>query len=169
VPEKEEDAMAIKGARPDNRQIVPYLFVRDAAQAIEFYERAFGATVLYCSAMPGGVGIFAQLRIGESVVQVADESSTRGEQSPASPHTLKGTTVVLETYVDDVDAAFARAVDAGAEPTMPPMDMFYGDRYGWVTDPFGHIWALATVIEELTPEEIDRRMGEFIAAMGPQG
>lgn len=158
--------MAIKGARPNNRHLVPYLFVRDGDRAVAFYERAFGAKVLYRSAMPGGNGIFAQLRIFDSVVQVADESAARDEGDPASPPTLGGTSVILETYVDDVDAAFKRAVDAGATPTLPPTTMFYGDRYSWVTDPFGHVWALATVEEELTPEEVERRMEDFLSTTG---
>jgi PhnB protein len=161
--------MAIQGARADNRQIVPYLFVRNGNEAIEFYQRAFGAEVLYRSPMPGGGGVFAQLRVGESVVQVASES----EQKPCaggavSPQTLGGTSVVLETYVDDVDAAFDRAVEAGAAPTMRPCDTFFGDRYSWVTDPYGHLWALATVKETVTPDEVQRRMDEMMA-VGARG
>ena len=160
--------MAIQGARRDNRQIVPYLFVRNGDEAIEFYRRAFGAQVLYRSPMPGGNGIFAQLRIGESVMQVASESLQKPcEGGPVSPQTLGGTTVVLEMYVDDVDTAFQRALDAGASATMPPMDTFFGDRYSWVTDPFGHLWALATVKETVTPAEIERRMDAMMA--GVQG
>lgn len=139
--------------------------MRGGTRAIEFYERAFGAKVLYRSPMPGGNGIFAQLKIGDSVVQLADEGEGHvpNEFRPASPETLRGTTAILEMYVDDVDAAYRRAIDAGALPTIPPSDAFFGDRYGWVTDPFGHTWALATVKEQLTPEEIERRMGEMLA------
>jgi len=118
--------------------------------------------------MPGGNGIFAQLRVGESVVQVASEGLEKPcEGGPVSPQTLGGTTVVLEMYVDDVDTAFQRALDAGASATMPPMDTFFGDRYSWVTDPYGHLWALATVKETVTPEEIERRMDAMMA--GVQG
>jgi PhnB protein len=157
--------MAIKGARPNNRQVVPYLFVRNGEEALAFYQRAFGAQVLYRSSMPGGKGIFAQFKIGDSCFQLGDESVERSNDRnwPASPETLGGTTVTLEMYVDDVDAAYKRAVDAGATPTMPPSDAFFGDRYGWVTDPYGHTWALATVKEELTPEEIARRMEDLMA------
>jgi PhnB protein len=163
--------MAIKGARPDNRQVVPYLFVRDGKKAIEFYQRAFGAQVLYQSPMPHSGGIFAQIRIGESVLQVADEAraSERAPHDPASPESLGGTSVLIEMYVDDVDALYKRAVDAGATPTLPPFDAFYGHRYGWVRDPFGHTWALATVKEILTPEEIDLRMKDFLAQMSECG
>jgi PhnB protein len=156
--------MAIQGARPNNRQIVPYLFVRNGDEAIEFYQRAFGAEVLYRSPMPGADGVFAQLRVGESVVQVATESERNPcGGGPSSPHTLGGTSVVLETYVDDVDTAFNRAVEAGAAPTMRPCDTFFGDRYSWVTDPYGHLWALATVKETITPGEIQRRIDETMA------
>lgn len=154
--------MAIQGARPDNRQVVPYLFVRNGDEAIRFYERALGAKVLYRSPMPTGHGIFAQLKVGESVIQIADESPDHkcDPFSASSPETLGGTSVILEMYVDDVDAAFKRAVDAGATPTMPPFDAFFGDRYGWIRDPFGHSWALATVKETVTPEQIDERVGQ---------
>jgi PhnB protein len=156
--------MAIQGSRPDNRQIVPYLFVRNGDEAIEFYQRAFGAEVLYRSPMPGGNGVFAQLRVGESVVQVATESEQKPcAGGPSSPQTLGGTCVVLETYVDDVDAAFDRAVEAGAAPTMRPCDTFFGDRYSWVTDPYGHLWALAAVKETVAPDEIQRRIDEMMA------
>lgn len=156
--------MAIQGARPNNRQIVPYLFVRNGDEAIDFYQRAFGAEVMYRSPMPGGNGVFAQLRVGESVVQVASESPQKPcEGGPVSPQTLGGTCVAIEMYVDDVDAAFDRAVEAGGAPTMRPVDTFFGDRYSWVTDPYGHLWALATAKETVTPDEIQRRIDEMMA------
>ena len=83
-----------------------------------------------------------------------------------SPQSLGGTTAVFEILVDDVDAAYQKAVDAGATPVLPVSDCFWGDRYGWVRDPYGHIWALATVLEELTPEEVKRRMDQMMARMG---
>ena len=156
--------MAILGTRPDNRQIVPFLFVQNGEAAIDYYQRAFGAVLLYRSPMPAGNGIFAQLRIGESVIQVGDEAAVRQANTPLSPQTLGGTSVVLERYVDDVDAAFQRAVDAGGSPTMRPSDTFFGDRYSWVTDPFGHIWGIATVKETLTPDELQKRMEAAMAA-----
>ena len=164
--ERKDKLMTIQGARPNNRQVAPYLFVREGKKAIEWYRRAFGAEVLYQSPMPGGDGIFAQLKIGESVVQVPDEAVTSKREAhyPASPESL-GASVLLEMYVDDVDTMYKRAVDAGATPTPPPFDAFYGDRYGWIRDPFGHTWALATVKEFLTPEEIERRMNDFLAQM----
>lgn len=157
--------MAIKGGRPVTGQISPHLIVRDGASAVAFYQRAFGAEELYRSEMPGGVGIHAQLRIADSVILVSDEDlSRRPEAKVASPETLGGTAVLLELYVDDVDAWFERAVQAGATETMPPADTFYGDRYGWLTDPFGHVWSLATAKEVIPPEEIAARMQEYVNA-----
>jgi uncharacterized glyoxalase superfamily protein PhnB len=151
--------MAIKGARPNTRQISPHLIVNDGQRALRFYRDALGAEVVYLSEMPSGVGLHAQLRIADSVVLLSTESMQQHPEARVrSPETLGGTSVLLELYVDDVDAWFSRAVAAGGRPTMAPADTFFGDRYGWVTDPFGHIWALATVKEELTPEQIAERM-----------
>jgi PhnB protein len=151
--------MAIKGGRPDSRQIAPHLIVRGGGRAVEFYKRAFGAEELYRSEMPSGIGLHAQLRIADSVVPGSDENLQRHpEVRVGAPETLGGTGLLLELYVDDVDAWYQRAVQAGATPSMPPTDTFFGDRYGWVTDPFGHIWSLATVKEMLTPDEIAARM-----------
>jgi PhnB protein len=151
--------MAIKGGRPDTRQIAPHLIVRGGERAVEFYKRAFGAEELYRSEMPSGIGLHAQLRICDSVVLVSDENLQRHPEARVeSPATLGGTGLLLELYVDDVDASYERAVAAGARPSMPPTDTFFGDRYGWVTDPFGHIWSLATVKEVLTPQEMAERM-----------
>jgi PhnB protein len=158
--------MAIKGARPEHGRITPHLLVRNSEQAIEFYKRAMGAEVLYCSPMPHGRGVHAHLRIAKTVVMLTEESAKRGaEEWQAAPESLGGTSTILELYVDDVDAAFQRAVNAGAKPTLPVTDMFWGDRYGWITDPYGHIWALATAGEELTPEQIQGRLEEMMAQM----
>jgi len=164
--------MAIKGARPNERRVVPFLFVSDGPAAINFYRRAFDATELYRSQMPGGGGMFAQLRIFDSTIQLAEKSATQeeqGEQGISTPQSLGATTVVLEIYVDDVDAAFERATREGGKAIMPPHDAFYGDRYSWVADPFGHIWALSTVKETLTPQQVQQRMDEFMAQMGGEG
>ncbi len=150
--------MAIAGARPDTRQIAPHLIVRDGERAVAFCQQAFGAQVLYCSAMPGGQAGHAQLRVFDSIVLVSDEGPGHPEVALRAPPTLGGTTSILELYVDDVDLAYARAVGAGATPTMPPTNTFFGDRYSWVTDPFGHLWGLATVVEMLRPEKADTRM-----------
>src|SRR5258708_5014076 len=108
--------MAIQGARPVNRQVVPYLFVHDAAAAVEWYRQVFGAVELYRSAMPGGSGIFVQLRLGESTIQVADENAAMGFPGPRS---LGGTPTLIEMYVDDADSVFKRATDKGATEKCP--------------------------------------------------
>ena len=167
--------MAIKGGRPVNRRVVAHLMVRNATEAVEFYQRALGAEELYRSTLPDGRVIHAHLKIADSVIQVTDESLAFDEEGVAraeagmptrSPQTLGGTSTILEMYVEDVDAAFKRAIDAGAEPKIGVADMFFGDRYGQLTDPFGHVWALATMRETLTPEEIDRRAMEHFAPAG---
>jgi len=156
--------MAIQGGRPNNRQVVPYLMVRDARAALAFYQKAFGAEIIYQAPMPGMTGIFAQFKIGESFLQLTDLPAY-DPKAPRSPEALGGTSVVLEMYVDDVDRSFAHAVQLGGTPLLPPTDMFFGDRYSWVGDPWGHVWALATVKERLSGDEIQRRAEEFMAAM----
>jgi PhnB protein len=152
-------AMAIKGARLTTRQIAPHLIVEDGPKALQFYKDAFGAEVLYLSEMPHAPGLHAQLKIADSVVLVSTENmQQRPEAHVRAPETLGGTCVLLELYVDDVDAWFERAVRAGGKATMKPADAFFGDRYSWLTDPFGHIWALATAQDVLTPEQIADRM-----------
>jgi len=153
--------MAIKGARAEDGRVTAHLLVRGGRKAIDFYTRAFGATVLYESPMPDGNGIHAHLQVGRSMIMITDERPPSPEGivlGVAAPESLGATTTILEFYVDDVDAAYQRAVDAGARPMMPIGDAFYGDRCGWVLDPFGHLWALSTVREELTPEQVHERM-----------
>ena len=152
--------MAIKGARADDGRITPHLLVRGGRKAIDFYTRAFGATVLYESAMPHGDGLHAHLQVGKTMIMITDEQppSPAGMMLVAAPESLGGTTTILEMYVDDVDTVYQRAVDAGAKAMLPIGEAFYGDRTGWVADPFGHIWAISTVKEELTPEHVHERM-----------
>jgi PhnB protein len=141
--------------------------VRGGQRAIEFYIRAFGARLLYESALPGGLGVHAHVQVGRTMILVTDERPPSPDGvmlGIAAPETLGATTTILEYYVDDVDASYRRAVEAGAKPMMPVCDAFYGDRTGWVMDPFGHIWALSTVKEELTPEQVHERMA---ASHGP--
>jgi PhnB protein len=144
--------------------VTPALAIRGAADAIAFYRMAFGAKEL--SRMPGPDGklMHAEIRIGDSIVMLGDESPEMG--SP-SPQTLNGSPVGLMLYVKDVDAVFARAVAAGAKPVMPPADMFWGDRFGSVTDPFGHRWSIATHKADLTPKQMKKGMDEWMASMGP--
>jgi len=164
--------MAIQGAHGEKDRIAPHLIVRNATEALEFYKRALGAVELYRSPLPGGMGVHIHMRIGKSFAMVTEEtppSQSHGIDSTIallSPQSLGGTTTIHEILVDDVDSAYKRAVDEGATPLLPVSDCFWGDRYGWVRDPFGHIWALATAVETLTPEEVQRRMDEMMAKLG---
>jgi PhnB protein len=153
--------MAIKGARSEDGRVTPHLMVRGGRRAVEFYTRAFGAAVLYESPMPGGNGIHVHLRVGQSMIMVTDERPPSPDgmmMGLAAPESLGATTTIFEYYVDDVDAAYQRAIDAGAKAMLPICDAFYGDRMGWGMDPFGHLWALSTVKEELTTDEVHQRM-----------
>jgi uncharacterized glyoxalase superfamily protein PhnB len=162
--------MAVKGSVPAAGVIVPHLVVRDAAEAVEFYRRAFSAKILFRSPSPSGNGEHIHLKIWESLVQVStEEPRQRGEKAEgallASPETLSGSTCVFQVGVANVDEAFKRAVDEGAVPVIPPTDMFWGDRYSWVSDPFGHVWALSMVKEVLSTEEIEERLRGYEAQM----
>ena len=141
--------------------ITPGLVVRDAARAIDFYKRAFGAEELVRMPGPDGRGVMhAELRIGDSVLFVGDEAPSMGSRSPQA---LGGTAVALHLYVEDVDKAFKRAIDAGAQVKMPVADMFWGDRYGKIADPFGHEWGINQQLRELSPEESQAAADEFLA------
>src|SRR5262245_27966336 len=143
-------------AIPDGHHtITPYLTIKGAAEAIEFYARAFGAQEIERMSGPDGRSVMhAEIRIGDSIVMLSDEFPRMG---PRSPETLGGTTGSLFLYVPDVDSAFRQAVDAGAKALMEPADMFWGDRFAKVADPFGHEWAMATHKEDLSREEIKKR------------
>lgn len=144
--------------------VVPHLCVRGAKKALEFYQAAFGAEVLSMMPMGDLVG-HADLKIGGARVYVADEMPGFG--AVKSPKSLKGTSANLHLWVEDCDAAFARAVAAGAKVAMPLTDQFWGDRYGMVVDPFGHVWAISSHKEDLTPEEMMRRGEEAMAQATP--
>jgi PhnB protein len=133
----------------------PYIYVRGGAEAIEFYKNAFGATELVRMPMPGGKLGHGEIRIGNSVIMLADEMP---EMDIKAPPTLGGAAVAFLLYFEDVDAAFARAVAAGAESVQPIEMKFYGDRMGTVQDPFGHKWSLATHVEDVSPDEMKARM-----------
>jgi PhnB protein len=133
--------------------VTPYLMVRGAAKAIDFYGRAFGAEEIMRLESDGKVG-HAEVRIGDSVVMLADEHPELGFVGPES---LGGTSGSILLYVDDVDDAFRRAIDAGATEVREVQDQFFGDRSGTLKDPFGHLWTLSTRIEEVSPEEMQRR------------
>lgn len=139
--------------------VTPYLTVRNADRAIDFYKRAFGAKELMRMPGPGGKSLMhAEIQIGDSVIFLADEFPDIGARSPES---LGGASGYLFLYVQDVDAAFKRAVEAGATVRMPVADMFWGDRFGKLTDPFGHEWGVATRKEDLTPAQIKKRAQAF--------
>jgi PhnB protein len=150
--------MAVKRIPDGYHTVTPYLIVRDAARAIEFYRSAFGATELMRFAGPSGKVMHAEIKVADSVIMLADEFPEMGGRSPQS---LGGTPTAILLYVDDVDAQFQRAVAAGATVQRPLQDQFYGDRSGGVVDPFGHQWTLATHKEDVSAEEMQRRFEAF--------
>ena len=147
--------MAAKPIPDGYRTVTPYLIVRGAAAALEFYKKAFGAKERMRLPMPGGRIGHAEIEIGDSVIMLADEFPEMGAKSP---QTIGGTPVGICVYVENVDARFKQAIAAGGKEEKPVIDQFYGDRSGTLADPFGHKWTLATHIEDVTPEEIGRRM-----------
>jgi len=151
-------AKAAKPVPEGYHTVSPYLVIRNAAKAIEFYQQAFAAEERFRMPGPDGKIMHAELQIGDSIVMLSDEFP---EMGAPSPQTLNGTSVSIFLYVEDVDAVFKKAVDAGAKVLMPVADMFWGDRFGKLTDPFGHQWQIATHTEDLTPEEMGKRAEEF--------
>ena len=144
---------------PDGYQsVTPYLIIKGASDAIEFYKKAFGATELFRMEHEGKVG-HAEIRIGDSPIMLSDEHSGMGY---VSPKTLGGTPVSLMIYVQDADTIFKQAISSGGVQLKPLQDQFYGDRSGTLTDPFGHVWTVATHKEDVSHEEMDKR----IAASG---
>jgi PhnB protein len=141
------------------RSITPYITVRGAAKALEFYKAAFGAKEIMRFEMPGGVVAHAEIEIGDSRIMLADEMPEYGNRGPES---LGGASGGLCIFLPNVDVAFAKAVAAGAKTTKPVQDQFYGDRSGTVTDPFGHVWTLSTHVEDVSVEEMQRRMAELM-------
>ena len=138
--------------------VSPYMIVKNASAAIEYYKKAFDAQEKDRMAGPDGKIMHCELKIGETVIMIADEFPERG---CVSPQTLKGTPITLFMYVPDVDKTFERATAAGAKVEMPVADMFWGDRYGTVVDPFGHKWSIATHKEDVSPEEMKKRSEAF--------
>ena len=153
--EKEEMKNSIKPIPDGYHTLTPHLVVKDASNAIEFYKKAFGAKEIRRVPGPDGKSlIHAELQVGDSRLLLVDEFP---EMNCRGPKSIGGSPVTIHMFVDDVDAAFDKAVEAGAEVTMPLADMFWGDRYGILTDPFGHSWSIATHQEDVTPEEIGKR------------
>jgi PhnB protein len=146
--------------------VTPYLVLKNADQAIEFYKRAFGAQEVDRMTGPGGKGVMhAEIKIGDSPVMLADEFPGAACKSPQS---LGGTTCQLMIYVSNVDSLYQQAISAGATSIMAPADMFWGDRFGKITDPFGHQWGLATHKEDVSPQELKKRSEAFVEQMAKQ-
>ena len=147
-------ANAVKPIPDGYHTVTPYLIIKGAADAIEFYKKAFGATELFRMPQPDGKIGHAEIKIGDSPIMLADEFP---EMKYFSPKTLGGSAVSILIYVDDVDSVFTQAIAAGGEEQRPVEDKFYGDRGGSLVDPFGHIWHIATHTEDVSPEEMEKR------------
>ena len=154
--------MPVKPIPDGYHTLTPFLTVRNAARAIEFYKQAFGAVEHGVMKDPEGKVMHAELKIGDSLIMLSDEFPAYGALSPES---IGGSPMGLHIYLDGVDAAFDRAVKAGAQVEMPVMDQFWGDRYGKLKDPFGHKWSIGTHIKDLSMDEMKRGMDEAMAKM----
>ena len=153
---------------PGHENLIPHLVCNPCSDAIEFYKRAFGAEEMSRMPAPDGRKIMhAAIRIGKSFVFLVDDFPEFCGGKSQSPTALKGTPVTIHHYVENCDAAIKRAQDAGATVTMPAADMFWGDRYGVVTDPYGHIWSFGTHIKDLTPAEMQTAMKDAFAQHKP--
>ena len=153
--------MAVNAIPDGYYSLTPYLVIKGAGDAIEFYKKVFGASELMRMPGPGGRIMHAELKIGNSVLMLADENPERGFLSPPS---RGGATGSVMFYTDDVDQTFQAAVAAGAKGDQPPTDMFWGDRMANLTDPFGHSWAIATHKEDVSPEEMQKRAQSQVPA-----
>ena len=149
--------MSVKAIPEGYHSVTPYLFVDGAAEAIRWYEKALGATEVFRLPMGDRIG-HAEIRIGDSMVMLADEFAEMNKRGPLA---RGGPTGSLMIYLDDVDTAYRRAIEAGATEERAPEDQFWGDRMGSFTDPFGHSWAVATHVEDVSEEEMQRRMAQF--------
>jgi PhnB protein len=158
----QEFLMSVKPIPDGYHSLTPFLTVRDAARAIEFYKEAFGAKERGVMKSPDGKVMHAELMIGDSIIMLSDEFPDFGCLSPQS---IGGSAVGLHIYLDGVDAAFERAVKAGAQIEMPVMDQFWGDRYGKLKDPFGHKWSIGTHIKDMSPAEMKEPMDCAMAKM----
>lgn len=143
----------VKAIPEGYHSITPFLSFKGASKAIQFYKKAFGAVEMECHHTEDGRVMYAALKIGDSMMMLADEFP-EGSFGISAPENLKGTTALFHLYVNNADVAFDQAVAAGAQVKMPLADMFWGDRYGQLVDPFGHLWAIATHIADLSAAEI---------------
>ena len=151
-------------AIPDGyNSVSAYLVVKNAGEALDFYQKAFGAETHGRMAGPDGKStLHAEMRVGNSMVMLTDENP---QWDLKSPETLGGTASSLHIYVDDADKAYQRALDAGCTVKAPLMDAFWGDRHGKVQDPYGHTWGIATHVEDVAPDEMEKRAKAFFAEM----
>lgn len=155
--------MAVKPIPEGYHSVTPYLIIKGAADAIEFYQKAFGATELFRFPTPDGKIGHAEIKIGDSPIMLADEFSEMGYKSPQS---LGGSPVSIMIYVQDVDTVFNQAVSAGGKVKQAVKDQFYGDRIGTLEDPFGHVWHVSTHKEDVSVEEMQNRMKAHAASSG---
>lgn len=147
--------MSVNPIPADHHTVTPYLSIQNAAEALEFYKQAFGATERFRLMMPDGRLGHGEIRLGDSVIMIADEFPEYGVKAPP---TLGGSPVSIHLYVEDVDAFFARALAAGATERKPVEDQFYGDRSGQLEDPYGHVWSVATHKQDVSIEEMQRHV-----------
>ncbi|CAJ0819874.1 MULTISPECIES: VOC family protein [Ralstonia] len=150
--------MAVKPIPEGYHSVTPYLSIKGAARAIDFYRQAFGATELFRMDGPNGTIAHAEIRIGDSPIMMSDEVPN---MACASPDTLQCTSVGLMIYVPNVDTVFANALKAGGTEVRPVVDQFYGDRSGTLKDPFGHVWTVSTHVEDVEPDEMAKRMEKW--------
>lgn len=155
--------MPVKHIPDGYHSMTPYLIIKGAAAALDFYKKLFGGQVIVRMDAPGGGVGHAEMKIGDSVLMLADEYPTMGY---LSPHARGGSPVSLLLYVENVDAVFAAALAAGCKTVQAVKDQFYGDRNGTFTDPFGHVWTIATHIEDVSPEEMKKRMAAMSKKQG---
>ena len=146
--------------------VTPYLILKNAAAAIEFYKKAFGAVELFRMEAPGGKIGHAEIRIGDSPVMLADEYPDMGYRGPES---LGGSSVNLMVYVEDVDKIYPQAIAAGGKEMRPLQNQFYGDRSGTLADPFGHVWTISTQVEDVSEEEVAKRAAAAMKEAGVEG
>ena len=158
VRDKEDKMPAVKAIPEGFRTITPHIVVKGARKAIDFYKKAFGAEEIGTHEMPDGTVMHSTLKIGDSMLMLNDEFPQMGAKGPQS---IGGTPVTLHLFVQDVDRAFDRALQAGAKSVMPVADQFWGDRYGLLADPFGHQWSIATHKRDVTPQELEQAMAHM--------
>lgn len=164
APSKARKSKKVLAIPKGYRTITAHLVCRNAAGAMQFYTKAFGAKARMSMPGPDGKVAHAEMQLGDSLLMLADEMP---EMGATAPETIGGSAVHMFLYVKDVDSAFARAVAAGAKADMPPANMFWGDRYAKLTDPFGHKWSMATHVEDMSPKEMARRGAEAFAKGSP--